>query len=331
MLATLQHKLFHRFGRWLFQLRDAEPGEAFLSQRRVFIVPTKAGWGFGAMLLVLFVASVNYSLSLGFAFTFLMGACAVIDMHLTFRNLAHLSLRAGRSRVSFAGDEAQFEVHLINRRAHARYAIWIGFIDDDLPELEQAADVPAQSSVDVMLTMLARERGWLKIPRIRLQTRFPLGLFRAWSYWKPDTAALIYPQPEQHAPPLPISQESSPEGQGQLGQEDDFAGIRAYQAGDTMRRLAWRQIARLDSEAGGALVTKHFEGGSIGRIMLDIRALPHSMDLEAKLSRLTRWVLEAEAQGMPYAFRLGHVVLDAGLGPAHQEACLRALALYGKS
>lgn len=331
MLAALQHKLFHRFGRWLFQLRDAEPGETFLSQRRVFIVPTKAGWGFGAMLLVLFVASVNYSLSLGFAFTFLMGASAVIDMHLTFRNLAHLSLRAGRTRSTFTGDEAQFEVHLINRRKHARYAIWIGFIDADLPELEQAVDVPVQSSADVTLTVLARERGWLKIPRIRLQTRFPLGLFRAWSYWKPDAAVLVYPQAEQHAPPLPISQEASPEGQGQLGQEDDFAGIRAYQAGDTMRRLAWRQIARLDSDAGGTLVTKHFEGGSTGRILLDLRALPHGMDLEAKLSRLTRWVLEAEAQGMPYAFRLGHVALDAGLGPVHQDACLKALALYGKS
>jgi uncharacterized protein (DUF58 family) len=331
MLAALQHKLFHRFGRWLFQLRDAEQGEVFLSQRRVFIVPTKAGWGYGAMLLVLFIGSVNYSLSLGFAFTFLMGACAVIDMHLTFRNLAHLSLRAGRSRVTFAGDEAQFELHLINRREHVRYAVWIGFIDRDLPELEQAVDVPGQLSADVALAMLARERGWMKIPRIRLQTRFPLGLFRAWSYWKPDAAVLVYPQPEQHAPALPISQESNSDGQGQLGQEDDFAGIRAYQAGDTMQRLAWRQIARLDSEAGGSLVTKHFEGGSTGRIVLDLRALPANMDLEAKLSRLTRWVLEAESQGMPYAFRLGHVALEAGLGPVHQEACLKALALYGKS
>jgi uncharacterized protein (DUF58 family) len=330
MLAVLQHKLFHRFGRWLFQLRDAEPGETFLSQRRVFIVPTKAGWGFGAMLVVLFIASVNYNLSLGFAFTFLMGACAVIDMHLTFRNLAHLSLRAGRSRPTFAGDEAQFDIHLINRRDHARYAIWVGFVGDTLPELEQPVDLGAQSSADVTLTMLAVERGWLRIPRIRLQTRFPLGLLRAWSYWKPDAAVLVYPQPEQHAPPLPISQEASPEGNGQLGHEDDFAGIRAYQAGDSMRRLAWRQIARLDSDAGGTLVSKHFEGGSTGRILLDMHAMPRSMDVEAKLSRLTRWVLEAEAQGMPYAFRLGHVALDAGLGPLHQEACLTALALYGK-
>ncbi len=330
MLAVVQHKLFHRFGRWLFQLRDAEQGEIFLSQRRVFIVPTKAGWGYGAMLIVLFIASVNYNLSLGFAFTFLLGACAVIDMHLTFRNLAHLSLRAGRTRTAFAGEDAQFEVHLINRREHARYALWIAFVGDTLPELEQPVDIAAQSVVDATLAVPARERGWLQSPRMRLQTRFPLGLFRAWSYWKPDAAVLVYPQPEQHAPPLPISQDASPDGNGRLGHEDDFAGIRAYQAGDTMRRLAWRQIARLDSDAQGALVTKHFEGGNTGRILLDMHALPQDMALEAKLSRLTRWVLEAEAQGMPYAFRLGHIALDADLGPTHQEACLKALALYGK-
>ena len=174
MLRMLQHGLAKATNRWLFQLRDAEPGEAFLNQRRVFIVPTKPGLGLGVMLVVLFIGSVNYNLSLGFALTFLIAACAVIDMHLTFRNLAHLHLAAGRAPAVFVGEEAQFELHLINRRQHDRYALWLGFIGEDLPDLAQAADVPAHGSCRVVLSAPARHRGWLPAPRVRLQTRFPL-------------------------------------------------------------------------------------------------------------------------------------------------------------
>jgi uncharacterized protein (DUF58 family) len=113
------------------------------------------------------------------------------------------------------------------------------------------------------------------------------------------------------------------------GGEDDFAGVRSYQPGDPLRRLAWRQIARLDPALGGQLATKHFEGGSAEELVLDFNALPAWLDLELRLSRMARWVLDAEQRALPYAFRLGAVRYDAGNGAAHQAACLRALALYG--
>lgn len=327
MFRFLQSSAANAANKWLFQLRDAEPGEVFLNQRRVFILPTKPGLGLGAMLVVLFIGSINYNLSLGFALTFLLAGCAVIDMHLTFRNLAHLYLSAGRAPAVFVGEEAPFELHLVNRRKHDRYAIWLGFIGEGLPDLAKPADVPAHGSCRMVLSAPARQRGWLPAPRVRLQTRFPLGLLRAWSYWQPDAQALVYPRPEENAPPLPVTSEMQEDGQGHAGQ-DDFAGIRAYQAGDSMKRLAWRQIARLDAEVNGTLVSKHFEGGSASELQLDFSRLPRGMDTESKLSRLTSWVNEAELRGLPYAFRLGHVSIPSAIGPAHQAACLRALALY---
>lgn len=315
---------------WLFQLRDAEPGEVFLHQRRVFIIPTAAGLALGVMLVALFIGAVNYTLSLGFALTFLIAACAVIDMHLTFRNLAHLHLAAGRAQSVFAGEEAQFELHLINRRKHDRYAIWLGFIGENLPDLEQAIDISAHATRSVTLAVKAEQRGWLHAPRVRLQTRFPLGFLRAWSYWQPDARALVYPHPEDNAPPLPMAGEEKEDGQGRAG-HDDFAGVRAYQAGDSMKLLAWRQIARIDPESGGTLVTKHFEGGAASELCIDMSTLPYGMDIEMKLSRMTRWVLNAEVHGLAYAFRLGGITFPAAIGPAHREACLQALALYQAS
>ena len=311
----------------MFRLGGPEPGEVFLSQRRVFILPTAAGLGFGALLFLLFIGSINYNLNLGFALTFTIAACAVIDMHLTFRNLAHLHLAADRTAAVFCGDTAQFALRLINRRKHHRYAIWIDCVEPIQPGVSHPYDVAALATTQASISVTSSQRGWLAAPRVRLATRFPLGLLRAWSYWQPDARVLVYPHPESVAPPLPLAQHSAAQGSGAAGQED-FAGIRAYQLGDSMRHLAWRQIARLDAAQDGHLVTKHFDGGANGELVIDFDALPAQMDLELKLSRLTRWVLDAEARMLPYAFRLGTLDLAPACGPAHQATCLAALALH---
>lgn len=327
MLQAFRARVRKPVDRWLFRLGGPESGEVFLHQRRVFILPTGAGLGFGCMLVLLFVGSINYNLNLGFALTFLVAACAVIDMHLTFRNLAHLHLAAGRAAPIFCGDIAHFTVHLINRRKHDRFAIWVDFIGLIPVSIAQACDVGGNSQTTQILNIESVSRGWLPAPRIRLATRFPLGLLRAWSYWQPDARVLVYPHPETSAPPLPLTAYAAENGTGAAG-HDDFAGVRAYQFGDSMRHLAWRQIARVDLTLGGALVTKHFEGGASGELVLDLATLPPSLDLEAKLSRLTRWVLDAEARGLPYGFRLGSLQLAPACGAAQQATCLQALAEY---
>jgi uncharacterized protein (DUF58 family) len=311
---------------WLFRLRDSEPGEVVLHRRRVFILPTKAGLGFAGLLLILLIGATNYSLGLGFALTFLLATCALVDMVFTYRNLAQLHLRPGRGPSVFAGEEARFELHLLNRTRRDRFAIQVHFDVDGAAR--HLADTPASGSALLVLAAATGQRGWLQAPRVRLVTRFPLGLFRAWSYWQPDLRALVYPTPEPGAPPLPVTASGRGDGRGSAGQ-DDFAGIRSYQSGDSMRSLAWRQIARLDPAYGGQLVTKHFEGGGGDELVLDFGATPASMGLEARLSRMTRWVLDAEQRALPYGLRIGPHEFPVAAGAAHQAACLRALALYG--
>lgn len=326
MFAAIKKAIRRRADQWLFQLRDAEPGEVFLNSRRVFIVPTGAGFGFALLLLVLLIASTNYNLALGFMLTFAIGACAVVDMHLTHKNLVKLHLLAGRAHPVFAGEDAQFELTLINRTKVNRYALWVDFLQAGEPRY--AADVMAASRTALLLSAPSTERGWLQAPRVRIRTRFPLGLFNGWSYWQPDAKVLVYPFPEEGAPHLPMSGAASEDGHGHAG-HDDFAGIRSYQPGDPMRHMAWRQIARLDPALGGQLATKHFEGGAIEELVLDFDAMPPALDLELRLSRMTRWVLDAELRALPYAFRMQGREFTPSVGAAHQAACLRALALHG--
>ncbi|WP_413672111.1 DUF58 domain-containing protein [Massilia cellulosiltytica] len=311
---------------WRTKTTAHDKGSVLLNQRRVYILPTRAGLAFCALLLVLLVGSINYNLGLGFGLTFVAGACAIVDMVQTTRNLAGLVLSPGRAPDVHAGEDAPFELRVENPTRLARYAVWIDF--EHVPEPRQAIDVPAGGSTTLVLRTATRARGWMRPPRVRLATHFPLGLFRAWSWWQPDSRALVYPFPEQDAPPLPMLGRPSPDGAGSTG-SDDFAGVRSYQPGDPLRHLAWRQIARLDPELGGQLVTKHFEGGTVDELVLDFNTLPARLDVELRLARMARWVLEAEQRALPYGFILGRIRYPVTLGTAHQAACLRALALYG--
>ena len=328
MLAAIRAFVRRKTDKWLFQLRDAEPGEVLLNRRRVFIMPTGAGIGFAALLVVLLIGAINYNLGLGFALAFTLAICALVDMVFTHRNLVDLHLQPGRSQPVFAGEDAHCELAIVNRTRRDRYALRVDFLQ--VGEARYVTDAPAGASAPLLLSATSSARGWLRAPRVKLTTSFPLGLFGAWSYWQPDAKTLVYPFPEADAPPLPMSGAASEDGHGHAG-HDDFAGVRSYQPGDAMRHLAWRQIARLDPELGGNLVTKHFEGGAIEELVLDFDAMPAAIDLELRLSRMTRWVLEAEQRALPYAFRMEGREYDAAVGAAHQAACLRALALHGGS
>jgi uncharacterized protein (DUF58 family) len=185
-----------------------------LTMRRVFILPTRAGLAFAVLLLVMLIGALNYSLGLGFALTFcrrLRGGRHVSDRE----NLALLQLAPGRAQPVFAGEEAQFELHLLNRSRQDRYAVWLGFQADGEPR--HVTDVAAGGGSAVLLTARSHERGWLAAPRVRLVTRFPLGLFRAWAYWRPDARVLVYPAPELPPPPLPSSGAASEDGHGTVG------------------------------------------------------------------------------------------------------------------
>jgi len=292
-----------------------------LAQRNVYVLPSRAGMLFGLILVAMLVASINYALSMGFMLTFLLGAVAVVAILHTFRNLSALVLRPGRAEPVFAGQPAEFSVLLVNPGRTERFAIRLIAPGMTQPEV---VDVPAGAEQLVRIAIPAKRRGRMPVPRLRLWTEYPLGLWRVWAYWHPAIDVLVYPAPETPPVPLPQTSTASGEGVGSARGEEDVAAVRPYQAGDSPRRIAWRAIARTDSDE---LLTKQFDGGERGELLLDWGGLPPNLDSEARISRLTRWVLDAEAAGARWALHLPGQQIDVDAGPAHRQRCLEALAL----
>jgi uncharacterized protein (DUF58 family) len=301
--------------------RGPQHGDLRLTRQRVFILPTRAGMLFAAVLLTMLLTSINYALSLGFALTFLLAGVGLVSMIHTWRNLVGITLRPGRADPVQAGEVAELSLMLRDDGGSPRFAIAV-----DVPGTAQRTLVDLAPSAEqlVSIALPTERRGWQAVPRLTLSSTYPLGLWRAWAWWQPGARVLVHPRAESPAVPLPTSSAVAGQAHGSGLGEDDFAALRPYRDGDPPNRIAWKAVAR---SAGGTLLTMQFDGGPAGDVWLDWPTLPAGLGAENRLSRLARWVLDADAAGVRYGLRLPRRTLGIDGGPVHRAACLEALAL----
>ncbi|MFY1053850.1 DUF58 domain-containing protein [Ectopseudomonas khazarica] len=307
------------WARWLAR-RIPPAASVRLNQRRIFIVPSRVGAAFTVALVLMLLVAINYQNSLAYGLTFLLMAVFVVAILHTYRNLAGLVLKAGGGGAVFVGEQAVFRVRL-ESRGREHQAVALGWPPAELV----LRDVPREGQCEVEVSLPARRRGWLRPGRLRVESRFPLGLLVAWSWVDLDQAVLVYPRPLEGD--LPVSAglgEDDDEGMRARGQgADDFQGLRDYQPGDSKRRLDWKAYSR-----GQGLLVKDFAMLSGRDLWLDYESL--AGDSEMRLSLLCHWVLQFSARQQPFGLQLPGTSIAADVGEAHRDACLRALALFGQ-
>lgn len=292
-----------------------------LGQGNIYILPTRAGWAFAATLLVMLLASINYQLNLGYALTFLLAGAGLIAMQQTHANLRRLTLRVKSPQPVFAGERAVLEVVLDNP-TQARPGLGLGIYRAGHRAMAWV-DAPAQGSGSAHLAFVPPHRGLHSLPTLLAETHFPLGLFRAWTVWRPATQVLVYPRPEQPAVALPAAQ-PVPGGtlQALVRSGGEFDGVRAYRRGDALRQVVWKKSVK-----SGEMVSRDTSSSASRELWLDYQAaaLPEP---EARLSRLAAWVLAAEHLGARFGMRLPGAELASGSGEPQRRAALEALALW---
>ena len=316
-----------RWQRW-WQARHPLADTHQTTQRNVYIVPTWAGLAFCGTLGVLLLTSINEQLSLGYALTFALTGAGLASMHTTHANLRGLQMDLLPPDGVHAGGEYALELRLHNP-GRARFGIAVSAQLDTGATEPAWVDVPALGHAVLRLRLPALQRGLIGLPRLVVTTRFPLGFFRAWSYWRPAARVWVYPQPEAVPAPFPAQAEAGAAEAASLCQATsgtDFSGVRSYRRGDAMKQILWRKSA-LALDQGLPLWVRETEAPLAQDLWLDWRDT-QGRDTEARLSRLTAWVLAAERQGQPYGLRLAGREIAPSLGAAHRQACLEALAAF---
>ncbi|MGR8941226.1 MAG: DUF58 domain-containing protein [Gammaproteobacteria bacterium] len=312
--STGQRIKFKRF----FRSPPPIDGPVELTLQRVFILPTGRGMAFASIILGLLLTAFIYNNNLLYLLAFFLLSLFLVSMLHAYKSLAGLRVQVGFAQPVFAGDAARVPLIVNNPSGHPRLALRAAL--DDVLEI----DVPAHQQKTVTLSATARKRGRQTIGTVTLDSRYPLGILRAWSPLCCDIPLLVYPKPDADRTPLPYrGQALAGQQSSQATRYDDFAGIRAYQAGDSMRTIHWKAYAK-----GQGLLTKQFSveaGGNETWLDFDRTGAGHT---EARLGQLCRWVLDAEEAGLRYGLLLPGRKIAPDSGAKHQANCLAALALY---
>jgi uncharacterized protein (DUF58 family) len=292
-----------------------------LTQRNVYILPTRPGFMLAATLLVLLIGSINYQLNLGYLLTFLLAGSAAVGMHVCHGTLRGLTLHLAAPEPRFAGTAATLSVTLSNPRKSVRHGIGLAVLDTTQADRWAWTDVPAQGSSTVQVAFRPERRGLHHVPPLTAETRFPLGTFRVWTVWRPAAQVLVYPAPEAFPPPLPPGEpRAGGQAAARASASGEFEGVRAYRRGDPPKLVVWKKAAKT-----GELVSRDSLQAQRYELWLDI-AQAGAGDLERKLSRLAAWVLQADKLGQDYGLRLPGRQIAPGSGEAHRRHCLEALA-----
>ena len=299
----------------LTRYRQAEPLPIQLHQRRVYVVPSGFGVFFALIGVTMLLGSMNFNNNAAMLFTFALAGVVLISLPSSVHHLVRVELDSVRAEPVFAG--TPIDVHL---RLHASDGKDRRRLRLRHEGRDHVFDLDGRNGSTLTLTLPTRRRGLMYLGRASLWTDYPFGVFHAWSVLNPDAPLLVYPTPESNAPPLPLGARRG-ETHAVNPSGEDWHGLREYRPGDAMRLVAWKASAREDR-----LLVKEFAEPRAGEVTLAWQALGN-MPSEARISRLTRWVLMAEQAQRPYRLLLPSASFGPGLGGNHRAQCLSALAL----
>jgi uncharacterized protein (DUF58 family) len=314
----MRKRFFRRVRQWARRRYGTDSDPAIVATRRIYILPTKLGIAFAVMLFAMFIGAMNYANNLALGLAFLLGGLGLTAMHHCHRNLAGVRVRSAGVEPVFAGDNARFRIAIENAATLAR------------PELEirnehtcvQPQRIDHGARIVMELNAPAPQRGYLHLEQFEVATQHPFGLFRAWTYLNMDLHCIVYPRPAPKGRMPPPLETDTGGAQDASRGDEEFAGLRAFHAGDSPRRIAWKAYARDES-----LQVKVFAGTAVSSHYLDWDALP-GLDVEARLAQLCRWVEDAYASGRAFGMKLPDVDIPVNVGVAHRQRCLTALALF---
>ena len=320
--VTLPRSLKRRLDHWFETHNPPSRDSILLHSRRLYILPTRFGYLFAAMLFFLFLSAINYQNSMAFMLTFMLTSLGIVSLWQTHKNLLDLSVKLQTPRPVFCGEDSEFRFAVSHANLSTRYAIGIQY--DQQPP--QYISLGPGGSDELVLRLPTSRRGQFKPGGIVVFSRYPTGLFHTWGWLKFDLPVVVYPKPKRS---VKRPQTTAEQHQGKTStstiEGDDFAGLREHRKGESLRHISWKAYAQ-----GRGLLTKTFQGHARSALWIDWSRI-NSVSLHEKLCIMTAQVLDAASGEQKYGLRVPGLIIEPSEGNSHKHACLHALATFNQN
>ena len=332
---ALSQPLTAAMAHW-FAKRAPKNDTATLNMRNVYIFFSKEGLLFAILLLITFIAGINYANNLVLGLCFYLVSVWLISFHITFAHISGLQVQLLEVTMAEAGAPVWVTLQLRNEGRQPRRQLMLSF-DKRFNKRSAKQTHSNHDASQVLLSRLQDEqiirlpvftskRGQLELPRLQIRTVYPLGIMQAWSYVYFTRSAWVYPKPlsfDWQAQYLVTSLQDLPTGGQTIQGQDDFDRLDNYIIGESLARVSWAHVAR-----GQGMLTKHFADPIGHEQRLDYAAMP-AVHHEQKLAQLTYGVMTLAQLNIPFQMRLPedtHLAANIGQGEAFVQSCLLRLA-----
>ena len=296
--------------------------EVELEQRRIYLLPTGRGFFLIITAVVLLLVGVNSQLSLAYVVAFLLAGLMQAALLTSYRNLRGLVVATGRSPHARVGETIAFPITLASPE-RAREGITLASQNS---AKQWAHSGPTRLNADerhaAPLSFIAGKRGVLPLTRIIVESRAPYGLVRAWSYVHFEWVALVEPIPETPPPALPKASGADGANTGRTQVAHDPDSLREFVHGDSLRRVAWKQVAK-----SGEWYTRTGDTGTRHEIELSWQMVQVT-ETEARLSRMAAWLLRAHNENCAYSLSMPNAQLPLADGSQQFADASIVLAVY---
>jgi uncharacterized protein (DUF58 family) len=309
-----------RFDRWL-KRRIPAASQHKLSNRNIFIMPTRFGFVYLLFVVLLFLLATNYQNNVIMLLSYLMASLFITTMMHSFFNLSGLGISADKKIAGYAKQNLAFpiKISLPNRRSDLN----LSFDDQQTLHLPQSE----QGEQTVYVPCQYEHRGVYAPGRLKIWSEFSLGLFITWTRIDFDQQCIVYPE----AIPLGNVQSNfAGAANANSSREnikpgiDDFYELKTHIPGEPLSRIAWKQFAR-----GQGRLTKHYHQQQGTICWLKLSDMPYH-GVEKQLQYLCFLVNEYNLSGQVFGLDLGQEKIKPSEGEAHFKQCLMALAIYPK-
>jgi uncharacterized protein (DUF58 family) len=314
-MFNFKAKLYPHYWAWLSRWLDKRQPAAnsiTLRQRLIFILPTRFGVWFGLLCVLLYLLGTNYQNNLILLVCYLLLSIWLVCIVLAFRNLNGLTLSSSSNNVGFAAQD--IAIRLSTQSPNPRYMLQFQFVKQSQTVFKDSLE-PALS-----LTLTATERGRYPLPRIKISSCYPFGLWRSWSYVALKQQYWVYPKPIKAATNH-YGQSSTAQAHfdSEISQE-----LRQYQTGDSLNQILWKRLAR---DSSRPIVRLHQPLQQVDPCWVTIPDLTGAA-LEIALSHACDKLIDLEADGQVYGLRTANFSFAPAQGALHLQRCLQQLAIY---
>lgn len=287
--------LKRKFRQWLGQRFKFEQQKK-LTQRDILIFIYQQGYIYLVLILITFIAGINYANNLILGFCFLISAILCISFYLTFKQLHQLEIEIVVPEVGRVGDALHVQMYFKQSEIATRY-LRVKVAD------ETHRVLVSESEKKLVFTLKPEQRGQFILPDIQLYSTYPLGLVRTWTYFYVQSKIWIAPQPQD------FQQEHEVASDAGLPDLDEYRDLKNYQLGDALQLVSWKQAAR-----GQGLYIKQFENQvDLNIVTIDYAHMPSALH-EEKLKLMMGLVDQCERQQTPYILKIKDILLEQGCG-----------------